>query len=262
MTAAARHGPFGPAPVFSTTDMEASRHAEEPPPPEHRHSSIWRETMATSRRGVVALGMAGVFVLSAAVLAAAQGTTPQANPPQQAQVQEDTGGGFVIGFGAGWGSTNWKEEAYYLPNDYSYYYYGVHHSDIPTSHSGLTTNFKIGGAINNRFLILFHSTATFFDTETEGTVVDAMATGDLQVHVVGRKGRSFYVFGGAGYHNVMHFDFNDPYSGSNSIGFGVRGGAGVEIVKYLAIEFHVQHGFNENEHNPTAWAVTFNFLKR
>ena len=217
--------------------------------------------MAPSGMGVRAFCWVVAYVLVTGVPAAAQGTTSQDNPPPPAQAQEDTSGGFVIGFGAGWGTTDWKESAYYLPNNYSYFYYGVNKSDIPTSNSGLTTNFKIGAAINSRFLILFHSTATFFDTETEGTVVDGMAGGDLQMHF-GRKGRSFYVFGGAGYHNVMHFDFEDPYSGSNSVGLGIRAGAGIELVKYLAIEFHVQHGFNENEHKPTAWAVTFNFLKR
>jgi len=88
-----------------------------------------------------------------------------------------------------------------------------------------------------------------------------MAGGDLQVHF-GRKGRSFYVFGGAGYQNIMHFNVLDASSVSNSVGFGIRGGAGFEFVKFLTAEFHVQHGFNENEHNPTSFAVTVNFLKR
>jgi hypothetical protein len=219
--------------------------------------------MASSRPGIGALCLAALLVLTTAVLATAQqGTTPQAPPPEQAKAQEDNGGGFVIGIGGGYGSTDWKEAAYYLPGNYSYYYYGVQHADIPTSHTGFSTNFKIGGAINKRFLILFHSTTTFFNTETEGTVVDGMAGGDLQVHF-GRKGRSVYVFGGAGYQNILRVSFDDPYGGtSNSVGFGIRGGAGFEIVKYLAIEGHVQHGFNENEHNPTSFAVTVNFLKR
>ena len=136
------------------------------------------------------------------------------------QAQEDNGGGFVIGFGGGYGSTNWKDAAYYLPGNY-----------IPTSHSGFTANFRIGAAINKRILILFHSTNTFFSTDTEGTVADGMAGGDLQMHF-GRKGRSFYVFGGAGYQNIMHFSVDDPYAGSNSFGLGIRGGAGFEIVKY------------------------------
>jgi hypothetical protein len=217
--------------------------------------------MSEPKFGVRAFGAAAAFVLVTGVLAAAQGTAPQAPPPQQAQAREDDGGGFVIGFGGGYGSTNWTEAAYYLPGNYSYYYYGVNHAEIPTSHSGFTANFKIGAAINKRILILFHSTSTFFSTDTEGTVVDGMAGGDLQLHF-GRKGRSFYVFGGAGYQNIMHFSVDDPYAGSNSFGLGIRGGAGFEIVKYLTIEGHVQHGFNETEHNPTSFAVTINFLKR
>ena len=142
---------------------------------------------------------------------------------------------------------------------YWYYYYGVNHPNPATP--GSPANFRIGAAINKRILILFHSTNTFFSTDTEGTVADGMAGGDLQIHF-GRKGRSFYVFGGAGYQNIMHFSVDDPYAGSNSFGFGIRGGAGFEIVKYLTIEGHVQHGFNETEHNPTSFAVTINFLKR
>lgn len=186
----------------------------------------------------------------------ATAVAPQAPPVLQAQAQEDDGGGFVIGFGGGYGWTNWKETP--LP---CYWYSCPPKTDLPSSHTGFASNFRIGAAINKRFLILFHSTSTFFNTENEGTVVDGMAGGDLQIHF-GRKGRSFYVFGGAGYHNVMHFDFDDPYSGANSFGLGIRGGAGFEIVKYLTIEGHVQHGFNEAEHNPTSFAVTINFLKR
>jgi hypothetical protein len=221
--------------------------------------------MVSLRPGIGTVGMAVVFVLTTAVLAAAQqGTAPQAPPPQQAQAQEDKSGGFVIGFGAGYGHSNWQQAPYYPPCSYTPYYpYYNCPPAVPgvSSHTGIATNFKIGGAINHRFLILFHSTNTIFDTETEGTVMDGMAGGDLQVHF-GRKGRSFYVFGGAGYQNIIHFNFEDPYSASNSIGFGVRGGAGFEFVKYLTVEFHVQHGFNETEHNPTSFAVTVNFLKR
>jgi hypothetical protein len=217
--------------------------------------------MASSRRGIRALSLAALFVLTTAALAAAQqGTASQAPPPQQAQPKEDNGGGFVIGFGGGYGWSNWKEaEYYYTPPCYPYYC--PPKANLPSSHTGFAGNFRIGAAINSRFLILFHSTTTFFDTETEGTVVDGMAGGDLQVHF-GRKGRSFYVFGGAGYQNIMHFSFDSPYSGSNSVGFGIRGGAGFEIVKYLTVEGHVQHGFNDTEHNPTSFAVTVNFLKR
>jgi hypothetical protein len=222
--------------------------------------------MTSSRLGVGALCTAVAFVLATGVLATAQpGTTPQATPPQQAQAREDTSGGFVIGFGAGYGHSNWQEAPYYPPCSYtSYYPYYSCPPAVPgaSSHTGITTNFKIGAAINHRFLILFHTTNTFFKTKDEGTVADGMAGGDLQVHVAGRKGRSVYVFGGAGYHNVMHFNFDAPYSGSNSFGFGVRGGAGFEFVKFLTVEFHIQHGFNEAEQNPTTWAVTVNFLKR
>ena len=222
--------------------------------------------MVSLRPGIGTFGMAVVFVLTTAALAPAQqGTTPQAPPPQQAQAQEDKSGGFVIGFGAGYGHSNWQQAPYYPPCSYtSYYPYYTCPPAVPgvSSHTGIATNFKIGGAINHRFLILFHSTNTIFDTETEGTVMDGMAGADLQVHVAGRKGRSVYVFGGAGYQNIIHFNFDDPYSGSNSIGFGVRGGAGFEFVKYLTVEFHVQHGFYETEHNPTSFAVTVNFLKR
>lgn len=217
--------------------------------------------MASFRSGIRAVCIAALFILTAAALATAQqGTPPQAAPPQQAQAQEDEGGGFVIGFGGGYGSTNWKESEYYYTPP-CYYYYCPPKKNLPSSHAGFTTNFRIGGAINKRFLILFHSTNTFFNTETEGTVVDGMAGADLQVHF-GRKGRSFYVFGGAGYQNIMHFSFDGTYEGGNSFGLGIRGGAGFEIVKYLTIEGHVQHGFNEAEHNPTSFAVTINFLKR
>jgi hypothetical protein len=190
----------------------------------------------------------------------APATVPQAPPAQQAYAGEDDGGGFVIGIGGGYGSTNWKEaEYYYTPP--CYYYYCPPKANLPSSHAGVVSNFKIGGAINKQFLILFHSTAIFFNTETEGMVVDGMAGADLQVHF-GRKGRSFYVFGGVGYQNIMHFDLDGTYGGSNSVGLGIRGGAGFEIVKYLTIEGHVQYGFNETEHNPTSFAVTINFLKR
>jgi hypothetical protein len=217
--------------------------------------------MESFRPGIRALCIAALLVLTAAALAQAQqGTTPQAPPPQQTQVQQDNGGGFVIGFGGGYGSTDWKEAGYYYtPPCYSFYC--PPKASYPSSHAGFTTNFRIGAAINKQFLILFHSTNTIFSTATEGTVMDGMAGGDLQVHF-GRKGRSFYVFGGAGYQNIMHFSVDDPYAGSNSFGLGVRGGAGFEFVKYLTVEGHVQHGFNEAEHNPTSFAVTINFLKR
>jgi hypothetical protein len=261
MPAAARRGLLGPSSGSSTNGRAHARNAEGSAAAEALAHAIWRIAMMSTRFSAGVVCTAAAFVLATGVLAAAQqGTTPQPAPQQQTKAQEDKGGGFVIGFGGGYGTTNWKEAAYYYTPP-CYYYYCPPKVTVPSSHSGFAGNFRIGAAINSRFLILFHSTTTFFNTDTEGTVVDGMAGGDLQVHF-GKKGRSFYVFGGAGYQNIMHFSVDNPYSGSNSIGFGVRGGAGFELAKYLTVEGHIQHGYNEAEHNPTSFAVTINFLKR
>jgi hypothetical protein len=208
------------------------------------------------RLGVGPSGLAAVFVVATAVLAEAlpQGAAPQGGTPAATQTAEGGSVSFVIGFGGGVGWTNWTDHSW---DSWPPQYRPV----VATSHVGVATNFKIGVAIKNRVLILFHSTGTIFSENGE-TMMDGMGGGTVQFYLGGTRGKAAYVLGGAGYQNVMHFNLDNPYSGSNSVGFGVRGGAGFEFAKYLTVEGVVQHGFNDSEHNPTSFTVTFNFIRR
>ena len=153
--------------------------------------------------------------------------------PARASAQERKG--FVIGFGGGFGYTNWG-----------------------TNHSGVFTNIKIGYAPTNRFAILWHSASTTFKANNGSWMMDGMAGGSIQIFLSKQPGRGGYVIGGAGYHNMGRFqDF--PY-GTNDLGFGIRGGFGYEFAKRWTVETLVQHGFHKDQGNPTSLGVTVNWL--
>ena len=92
--------------------------------------------------------------------------------------------------------------------------------------------------------------------------MDGMGGLAVQLHYLsGQRGRSPYVIGGAGYHNLMRIDTNSG-GGSNSFGMGVRGGMGYEFAKHFTVEGVFQHGFNEDAGSPTSFGIAFNAIWR
>jgi hypothetical protein len=175
--------------------------------------------------------------------------------PRTAPVTTGARKGFVIGFGAGYGITNWKEM---VPTQCRAGYYYCTTRDTE-GRSGVFTNFKIGYAPNNRLMILWHSANVFFGSSAEsGFITDGIGGGSLQFYL-SDKTPSVYVLGGAGYHNIMHFS-SESLAGSNTFAFGIRGGAGFEFARHWAVEGLVQHSFNAAEGRPTSVGVSLNWL--
>jgi hypothetical protein len=217
-------------------------------------------------RTIVRVALLAVVVIiggAALVAAAPQGASGQGSTPQATAEQNTSRGGFVIGFGGGFGWTNWRLAPYITYTSISTYpYYRMVTVTPEGGYSGFSTNFKIGWGLNDRLLLLFQSTGMFLSPgEGYDTHMDGMGGLAVQYYLSGKRGRAPYVIGGAGYHNMMRLDVENG-GGSNSLGFGVRGGAGYEFAKHFTVEAVFQHGFNSDERNPTSFSISLNAIWR
>ncbi|MFH0765846.1 MAG: hypothetical protein V2A61_05440 [Calditrichota bacterium] len=79
--------------------------------------------------------------------------------------------GFILGFGAGFGSLNFTQEVEYRGSSTS----------GSESHLPLVTNFKIGGAVTNQMLLYWSSKVSWFSLENalNETVTITAGTGTI-----------------------------------------------------------------------------------
>ena len=138
--------------------------------------------------------------------------------------------GFILGFGAGFGSLNFTQEISYLGTTVS----GSEH------HLPLFTNFKIGGAPTDQLLIYWSSKVSWFPIENalNETVTIIAGTGTVSLSYYWMESApSWFLSGGLGYST---WDTPFEEGGKTWLGTGAFIGGGYEFSPHMSIE----GGFN------------------
>lgn len=142
----------------------------------------------------------------------------------EAQAFDGSRRGFILGLGAGWGEA--RQALSVTLGDMEF--------DASSDHSGIATDFRIGGGVSDQWLLYWTSQQVFFDSGG-----GAMAQG------IGAVGATWYsraeapallLEGGVGLGGVADLD-----GGGTDTGFGIMLGAGYEFARHWQLEATWSH---------------------
>lgn len=130
------------------------------------------------------------------------------------------------------------------------------------AYGSLVTDFRIGGAFNNQWMLYYDNQIWWFNTE------NALGNSETFIFGIGLVGLSYYFktespsLYAVATIGIAQFGTSDNYSDSNS--FGISGGLGYEFARHWSIEAVAGYGAPEEtssgvtlETEGVVWAIRF-----